>query len=368
MSTQTESRKALHELIELLREVDERWAGEEWGIGDGEIPDAHSALMQMLEGGLATTFINDPARPRMSRIVTPTRKFSGDNSDAIYYDAPISADYEYIVRGETKGAVYISITIEVGTRGGGMAERTAGVINDTQFDIDKNGRFEIRLGGEAADRNWIALDPDADRITTRHYFENAKTVGDDPAFDLDISIENTSPTPAPRTSDAGVAAGIRRVAEFVRSRTLNQLPMTKNPNQPDFVGLVPNQFPKPAPPGQMGLAAFDAHYSLAPFFLEPDQALLISGRWPECRFGNVNLWNRFQQTLDYANCGISLNRKQTKLEKDGSFRIVVAHQKPKAENWLDTEGRSFGLVFWRFFLVEGEVETPQAEIISFKDA
>jgi len=30
---------------------------------------------------------------------------------------------------------------------------------------------------------------------------------------------------------------------------------------------------------------------------------------------------------------------------------------------LDTEGNSFGLVFWRFFLVEGEVETLQAEVV-----
>ena len=29
-------------------------------------------------------------------------------------------------------------------------------------------------------------------------------------------------------------------------------------------------------------------------------------------------------------------------------------------NWIDTEGRGFGLVFWRFFLPEGAVETPSA--------
>ena len=30
-------------------------------------------------------------------------------------------------------------------------------------------------------------------------------------------------------------------------------------------------------------------------------------------------------------------------------------------NWIDTEGRPFGMVFWRFFLPEGEVETPRAD-------
>jgi hypothetical protein len=118
----------------------------------------------------------------------------------------------------------------------------------------------------------------------------------------------------------------------------------------------------------MGLAAFDAAYSMAPFFLGPEQALLITGRWPACRFGNVCLWNRFQQTLDYVHRPVSLNRAQTVLEADGSFRVVLAHRDPGVPNWLDTEGRAFGIVFWRFFLPEGAIETPQAQVIDLPSA
>jgi hypothetical protein len=69
------------------------------------------------------------------------------------------------------------------------------------------------------------------------------------------------------------------------------------------------------------------------------------------------------QTYDYLNRQVSLNRKQTHLEPDGSFRMVIAHQDPGVPNWLDTEGRPFGLVFWRFMLPEGEIETPQAKLV-----
>jgi hypothetical protein len=136
---------------------------------------------------------------------------------------------------------------------------------------------------------------------------------------------------------------------------------------PGFVALTPNAFPKPQPPGDFGLAAFDAHYSMAPFFIGPDEALVITGRWPDCRFGNVCLWNRFQQTLDYRSRSVSLNRAQTVLEKDGSFRIILAHSNPGQPNWLDTEGNPFGLVFWRYFLVQGDVETPQATVVTMAD-
>ncbi|MBK6738433.1 MAG: hypothetical protein IPG64_11165 [Haliea sp.] len=96
------------------------------------------------------------------------------------------------------------------------------------------------------------------------------------------------------------------------------------------------------------MAAYDAHYSMAHFFIGPDEALWCHGRWPECRFGNVCLWNRFQQTLDYRSRSVCRwTRAQTLLEADGSFRMIVAHTDPGHPNWLDTEGTiCSGLVFW----------------------
>lgn len=366
MTIQTESRKALGELIELLQEIDRRWAGEEWNLhSPDDIVGAHRSLMHVLEGGLAGMFETDPSAPEFRRIVTPWRKFTGDNSDAIYFDAPVNPDYEYIVRGNMCGAVYVSITIEVGTEGGAMASRTSGVINDNDFDVDADGNFEIRLGGEPAERNWIALDDGASRITTRHYFEEAQCAASDPNREPRFTIEVVNPAPPPPApTDGSVAAGIRRVAGFVRSRTLGMPPMA-NAEQPAFVSITPNQFPKPVKPGNFGLSAFDAAYSMAPYYLGPDQALVVTGRWPECRFANVCLWTRFQQTYDYNNRQISLNRKQTVLEPDGSFRMVFAHADPGVPNWIDTEGRPLGLVFWRYMLPDGDIETPRAEVVPF---
>jgi len=366
MAIQTESRAALRELIELLEDIDARWAGPDWNLHSAEdVVDAHRALMHMLEGGLVGMFESDPAHPEFRRIVTPSRKFTGDNSDAIYFDAPVSADHTYTVHGNMDGAVYVSITIEKGTADGSLGTQTAGIINDTQFDVTPDGSFEIRLGGTPAERNWLALPEGSSRITTRHYYEEERSASADPARHPYLNIRCASvATPPPPPDDASVAAGIRRAVQFVRSRTLGLPPMAQQ-TPPAFLSLAPNQFPAPVPPGQMGLAAFDAAYSMAPWYLGPDQALVVRGRWGKCRFANVCLWNRFQQMLDYANRSVSLNRRQTVLEPDGSFRIVIAHRDPGVPNWLDTEGRALGLVFWRYFLPEGELETPRAEVVPF---
>lgn len=365
----TESRKALRELIDLLDEADRRWASEEWNLGsEADVVGAHRALMHVLEGGLVTFFESDPAHPRFRRIVSPTRKLTGDNADAIYYDAPVSPDRSYVVRGSTDGAVYVSFTVECDTADGSMATRTGGVLNDTGFDVDAEGRFEIRLGGPPQERNWLALGPGASRITTRHYYENETCAAADPTRNAALRIEPALPGPPPAPpDDASVSAGIRRVAQFVRSRTLGQPPMADR-EQPPFVSLVPNRFPPPVTPGDFGLAAFDAAYSMAPYVIGPDQALVVSARWPTCRCANVSLWNRHLQTLDYATRPVSRNRAQTTLEDDGSFRVVLAHRDPGHPNWIDTEGRPFGLVFWRFMLPEGPIETPRAEVVPWSEA
>jgi hypothetical protein len=364
---EVESRAAFDELLATLREAADRFAGPEWGlVAPDDLAGGLRVIANLLEGGLVGHFDDDPRQPVFRQIVTSTRKSLGDNADAIYYDSAISPELEYVVRGRTAGAVYVSLTLEAGAADGGFPERTAGVLNDTQFDIDADGRFEIFLGGPTRSRNWLALEPGASRVTTRHYWEDARSPAIPPIPDVALAIDVVGPhAPLPPPDDATVAAGLRRVARYVRSRSLEQ-PKPGDGDQPAFVSREPNQFPMPVTPGNHALAAFDAAYSMAPYVLGPDEALVMTGRWPTCRCANVSLWNRHLQTYDYAHRRVSFNRAQTKLEPDGTFRIVIAHRDPGASNWLDTEGRPFGLVFWRYFLPEGEIETPRAEVVTLQ--
>jgi hypothetical protein len=362
----SEARRAFDELLATLQEAADRCAGPEWGIeAPDDVAGALRLVANLLEGGLVGHFEDDPRQPAFRQIVTPTRKSMGDNADAVYFDAPVSADHAYRVRGRTAGAVYVSFTVEAGGSGGGFPERTAGVLNDADFDVDDDGNFEVVLGGAPRDRNWMPLDADASRITTRHYFEQERAAAVPPAPDLALSIELVEPmAPLPPPDDATVAEGFRRVARYVRSRSLEQ-PKPGEADQPAFVGQVPNAFPAPVPPGDHPLAASDAAYSMSLYLLGPDEALVMTGRWPTCRYGGVSLWNRHLQTYDYAHRRVSLNRVQTHLEPDGSFRMVLAHRDPGVPNWIDTEGRPFGLVFWRFILPEGDIATPRAEVVPF---
>lgn len=372
MAIQSESRKKLDELLDLIREAADRKYGPEWGIESlGDVTDGYRNLMHILEGGLFSHFDSDPERPVFRRIVSPTRKFRGDNSDAIYFDAAIRADREYLVKGNIAGAVYVSLTVEEGPGEGAYATGTAAGLHDGEFDRDTDGNFEILLSAKRPEggRNWLALSPTASRITSRHYFEDVVSAAKDPSRHVPMSIEpivDPGPPPAwtPEANDARVAAAIQRVSNFVRGDTLDQ--QQRNPDeQPSWVSTTPNVFNEPEKPGSLAFAAMDIAYAMAPYVLGPEQALVMTGRFPECRFANVCLWNRYIQSYDFNNRSVALNRKQTQLEADGTYRMVIAHRDPGVPNWLDTEGRPSGIVYWRFLLPEGEVETPRTEVVDF---
>ncbi|MBW2293424.1 MAG: hypothetical protein JRG94_14090, partial [Deltaproteobacteria bacterium] len=48
---------------------------------------------------------------------------------------------------------------------------------------------------------------------------------------------------------------------------------------------------------------------------------------------------------------------------DGSFKIVLAGSDPGVPNWLDTEGRPFGMMFWRFLMPEGDIEPLTTQLV-----
>jgi hypothetical protein len=223
---QTESRKALRELIDLLSEIDERWAGPEWNLqSESDVANAHRALMHMLEGGLITFFETDATRPRWQRIVSATRKITGDNADAIYYDAPVSPEYSYRVRGRMDGAC-TSRSRSSATPRTATWPRARAACSTT-----RSSTSTPRAGSSCAS----AASPrraTGSRSSRRHAHHDAPLLRERAARGRRPHAQprardrgDRRDARAARPSDGSVARGIRRVATFVKSRTLDQLPM-----------------------------------------------------------------------------------------------------------------------------------------------
>jgi hypothetical protein len=359
--------QAFAELAETLGEIEAKYIVPARGMHTPQERAAGRYLVaNALQHGFQCWFESDPRRPLFQRWLSTTKKLLGDNPDAVYYGAIVDPAGSYRIRGNVAGACYTSFAVEAGAMEGHLSKGVVATLNDTQFDVAADGSYEIIASPEPQPRNWLRLEPGAGSITTRHYWEWTRNVAADPTFHVPLWIEPIDdPGPAPPMDDAAIAAGIRRVVNFVRGATLD-FPDLPPEVMPAWVSNEVNRFDASAydeSNAEIGYAAVDNAYLQTRYELGPDQALVMRGRFPRCRFANVVLWNHRLQTPPYRHRRVSLNRNQVRYAKDGSFEMVVAHRDPGVPNWLDTAGLPKGMIFWRFLLPEENVSAIETEVV-----
>jgi hypothetical protein len=365
--------RAFGELAAVLGEIEANYIGPNRGMNTPEERAAGRYLVaNALQHGFQCWFDVDPKRPLFHRWLSTTKKLLGDNPDAVYYGAVVDPAGSYRIRGNVHAACYTSFSVESGAQDGHLSKGVISTLNDTEFDIAADGSYELIASPDPQPRNWLRLEPGAGSITTRHYWEWQRSVAADPTFHVPLWIEPIeAPGPAAPMNDAAIAAGVERVIHFVRGLTLD-FPELPPEVMPAWVSSETNRFDNSEyseSNTEIGYAAKDNAYLQTRYELDPDQALIMRGRFPRCRFANVVLWNHRLQTPPYRYRRVSLNRNQTHYEKDGSFEIVVAHRDPGVPNWIDPAGLRTGMIFWRFLLPEENpppIETEVVDVGSFR--
>lgn len=366
MTLAPESTAAFDELIALLRDARDAYVLD---------PSRHRDELEVLEGFKYVLHLvsevtellveGDPERPRFSAIVSPARKFLGDNPDAIYHQAVIRGDRAYRITGRKDQQAYISFTIHGPDPAGGWNGPVQADINDRDLDISPDGRFELLIGPEQLNATSIVLQPDARYVLVRNYFDRERSAHNDPDVAVRLDIEPLDdPGPAPALDDGTLAARLRDATAFVRATTTG-LRVFGTPAQVPFVSNEPNTVGTPWSFRNAGIdtaGAVDIYYSSGTFELEPGQALIMEGTLPPSPFTNVMLWNVHMQTLDYRSRRSSLNASQMALDGD-RYRIVIGDTDPGTPNWLDTGGHRRGTIFWRFLLPETQPETPRCRVV-----
>ena len=391
---ETRSRRAFHEAIDAVAEAELAYLVPNRRVFDADtLAEGHRLFMHLLQSASSVYFEADLDRPHFAPMVGPHLKLLGDNPDAYYHSTFFRRDGEYEVRGSLTGEDYLSFTVYEARCVGCFSQRVVADVNDRQITFEPDGSsFVIRLSKSkpppsANVKNWISLDgvsPDAvPQLITRHYYERGLSVQLNASVTQNLTITSLTPLPPKRRaytrlSDAESAERLERVAAFVTSHTTG---MTQDPAAaPAWFSFKPNVFGAPvlfrdANQGQLG--AVDIAYSAGPFKLPTadTHALLITGVMPSCVFANIVLWNVFMQTLSYERGSpVSLNRKQMRSldGKTGEYAILLSQHPPKPggayaqADWLYTEGRTDGTMFWRFLLPNGTVATPQAKVVQVK--
>lgn len=309
--------------------------------------DAYRALLRALNN-LLNRVEGDPAVPELTPFNGWRQKFFMDNPDYRYWITDIG-DGDYRISGNVGNSVYQSLTAY---RGKGIADAAAVArVDSDDLQVDAAGNFAITLSRTApASGPWLETPDGTSSVWVRYVLPGGRSV--DPGA---CQVERLGRPGPPGPADP---------AKFLRDLT----------RLGGFIGHLPQVFEMAvgadlAAPNSVrhwsamsGGAAFTEpgiHYLRGNWQLGTGDALLVEGPLVACRHWNIVLYSRFLNSLDYRRRVVS-RTAETSSVRDGRFRFVLAAQDPHLDgyDWLDTEGRPFGLFVLRFLLPQGEPELP----------
>ncbi len=336
-------------LVDGLRSAGEQLAADTPHLSPDERADGYRALVRALNNQLGR-FEVDRDRPELVPFNGWREKMFMDNPDFRYWVADIRDSGRYRISGVVGDAVYTSITVYARTGGSATAAATSRIDSDS-LRIDDDGGFTVTLSGDAPtdDGDWLPLSEGASAVWVRQFHHDA---AHDRLGSCRIDpIDHVEPPPAidPATFERHLARLGRTIAAFPAIFAASIRDDLAQPNEVRYWSEMV---------GGAGFTEPNIHYVRGSWQLEPDEALVIEVDPPPCRYWNVLLYSRFLNSLDHRSRRVSLTDGTAQLV-DGRSRIVISATDPGGPgDWLDNEGRSFGLFVFRFLQPEREPDLP----------
>ena len=303
-----------------------------------ERADGFRSLLRAANNQLSR-FEVDRAKPEFDPFNTWRQKFFMDNPDFIYWVADIDEKGWYRITGNCGDSVFTSITVYAGK---GLKASSEARITSDELNVDATGRFEVVLGPrQPADSTaeWLEMPEGANVVWLRQFYDDVyedapgsceiESIGpvEIPPFIEPIHFSRRLSRLGPLFEIIGKTITAGQEGEKKRGNHIREWSQM----QGGAVYTEPGIF-----------------YHRGAWDLNPGKALVVSGKVVDARYWNIQLYSRYLNSLDHRYRCVSLTGKRVKTESDGTFRLVLAAEDPGVPNWLDTEGRPFGMFVIRW--------------------
>jgi hypothetical protein len=289
----------------------------------------------------------DPAFPVLRRPAHETVKIGADNPDNYYQSAAISGAHEYRIHGNRGSIHYLGIGAYAGSYGSSGRRGQDGYVEASDLRIEPDGCLEVIVSCQERPGNWLPMKPDSQLLIVRQTFQDREN---ERIADLKIERLGAGETPTPLSPaflDRGLGAAAAYVAGTAGLFTDWAEGFAKRPNElPKFDPAV-----AAAAHGDPNICYFHGYWELG-----PDEALVVEVTPPECDYWNFQVNNYWMESLDYRYHPIAVNHHGARHRGDGSVRLILAHQDPGVDNWLDTAGHARGTMCLRWI---GAREHPE---------
>lgn len=293
-------------------------------------------------------------------------KSGQDNPDGLYQTAPMDLRRTYRLSGTVGTVRSLGFSVLTWTFGTAPVQQLV-ELDGRDLPVDENGWFEVFFSSAPAPPDvpagtWFELEPLQTRLLVRQFF--ADWPAETPA---DLSLECTdaeADVPPPRLTVDQVVDRLRRVAAGTGGTAAYWTDFGEGHLRREEI----NRFGPgmdAAAGSSLGATARQA-YGQCMWRVGPDEALLFEFTPPECHYWEVQLGDRWYQSLDYVNRPTTINDAQATVDDDGVVRVVISAQDPGVANWLDTCGIADGYLTYRYNLPTS-APVPTLTLISFAE-
>lgn len=368
------SERAFHGLLDRMRDAASVITGPKGARTARERAEGFRYLTRVLSASLEMHLENaDPRRPAKTRMLSPIRKFLGDNPDTDYDYVPLDPACRYLVRGRRSDVTYLGFCVYRTRDEGGI--EVASNVSDAELAFEADGTFSLVIAAErpADATNWLELPERSYAMLVRQYYLDR---GRETPAEFTIELEASAGVPPPIDEDA-LAEHLSRVGDYVvetaeLSASLSIFaelqPVTdermRKGGEVEGGEVDEEKMARTAelvasidPAVILGhMPTPDIIYTGASFELGDDDAVVLEGVAPRARYWSVQIFNRWLESPDYRHRRVALNSGAIRVGEDGRFRIVLSARDPGVPNWLDTAGLGSGQIAVRALLAEDELE------------
>jgi hypothetical protein len=298
---------------------------------------------------------NRADQPQFTRWMDSGRKLLGDNPYTVYDVAMLDREMSYVVKGQFNKATYVGFVIYGEKENGDRC--IVSHLEDEDLQLNDDGSFELTLSKTrpSSCKNWLELGEYTSEIMIRQYF-----IDNDRSDEAKYSISCIDHPIVDRTvNDADLAKSINKAQDYINDIlnaevTIASLSSETTPvllrdgenfeNDEGVETIDYKWVAKAMPTPAITYTGFWIND------LADDEAIVIEGKAPEARYWSLQFISRWMESPDYINNEVFFTPLNTKLNDDGTYRIVVAHKNPGVDNWLNTTGIRFGTIALRALL------------------
>jgi hypothetical protein len=353
MAANDDLRDAWHRFCDDLKGAVDHVVDPDRQVADAERAEGVRHVLRMLSMQVEQLFENaDPMHPELGWMYPA--KMGQDNPDGLYQTAPMDLRHSYRLSGNVGSVRYLGMSIMTWTFGTAPIRQLI-ELDGSDLNVDDNGDFEVVFSPDPPPDGtpvgaWHQLEPLETRLLLRQFFSDWEA-----EVPADLHLECLDTTEPPQRLQPADVAG--RLAQTSAMASLMASYWTGFGEQHIERGEI-NRFAVPLPDaeGESLGGTSRQMYEQCMWRVAPGEALLLSFTPPQCHYWEVQIGDRWYQSLDYINRQVTLNDSQAAVDDDGAVRIVISAEDPGVANWLDTCGVADGYITVRFNLADQRPE------------